>query len=98
MKRFVQIEFHDYMDLHPTVDTRVFSGEDEESLNKAVNEFVEHMKSHWCSGTTRLIGILTKEDARAFINEQIAHEKANWQEDSQEFIDRIEKAYRESYE
>ena len=97
MKRFVEIEYHDYMDLQPNTEVRVFEGTDEESLEKNVNDFVAHMKGHWCSGTTRLIGIMGQPEALIWIEQQIAKEHANWQNDSQEFIDKICGLFKECY-
>lgn len=98
MKRFVEIEYHDYMDMYPRTEVRVFEGTDEESLEKNVNDYVAHMKSHWCSGTTRLVGVLNKEDASTWVKQQIAKEQCNWQEDSIEFIAKISNLYKECYE
>lgn len=98
MKRFVEIEYHDYMDLRPNTEVRVFEGTNEESLEKNVNDFVAHMKSHWCSGTTRLIGIMEEYDAVMWVGQQIAKEHTNWQEDSEEFIDKICGLFTECYE
>lgn len=97
MKRFVEIEYHDYMDLKPNTEVRVFEGSDEDDLEKNVKDFVAHMKSHWCSGTTRLMGIMGQPEASIWIEQQIAKEKANWQDDSQEFIDKITELYDECY-
>lgn len=79
MKRFVEIEYHDYMDMYHNTEVRVFEGTDEESLEKNVNDFVAHMKSHWCSDTTRLMGIMEEYDAIMWVGQQIAKEHANWQ-------------------
>ena len=97
MKRFVEIEYHDYMDLKPDTEVRVFEGTDEESLEKSVNDFVSHMKSHWCSGTIRLMGIMEEYDAIMWVGQQIAKESTNWQNDSQEFIDKICNLFEECY-
>jgi hypothetical protein len=97
MKRFVEIEYHDYMDLRPETEVRVFEGSDEESLEKNVNCFVAHMKEHWCSGTTRLMGIMEEYDAIMWVKQQIAKERANWQDDSQEIIDKICNLFKECY-
>ena len=97
MKRFVKIEYWDYMDLKPNTEVRVFEGADEEILKKNVNDFVDHMKSHWCSGTTKLIGILGQPEAFKWIEEQIRKEHDNWQDDSQEFIDKICGLFKECY-
>lgn len=97
MKRFVQIEFWYYMDAKPFVDTRVFNGEDETEILSNAHEFVELMKSTWSSGTTKLLGILNKEDAKKFIDKQIAKEKSNWKDDSLGFIVKISKTYEECY-
>ena len=98
MKRFVEIEYWDYMDMCPRTEVKVFEGSDEENLEKNVNDFVAHMKSHWCSGTTRLIGILSKDEAKKWLDEQVAKEHQNWQNDSAEFIDKISGLFLECYE
>ena len=97
MKRFVKIECWDYMDLKPNTEVRVFEGSDEEDLEKNVNDFVTHMKSHWCSGTTRLMGIMEEYDAIMWIGQQIAKERTDWKDDSQEFIDKICGLFKECY-
>ena len=97
MKRFVEIEYHDYMDLKPNTEVRVFEGTDKESLEKNVNDFVTHMKSHWCSGTTRLIGIMDANKAFDFVEKQIAKEHKNPQEDSEKFITNLYNMYKECY-
>lgn len=97
MKRFVEIEYWDYMDLKPNTEVRVFEGTDEENLEKNVNDFVAHMKSHWCSGTTKLIGIMEESDALTWIDQQVAKEHANWQEDSEEFIEKICGFFKDCY-
>lgn len=97
MKKFVEIEYWDYMDLKPNTEVRVFAGSDEKDLEKNVNDFVAHMKSHWCSGTTKLIGILGQPEAFKWIEQQIRKEHNNWQDDSQEFIDKICGLYKECY-
>lgn len=96
MQRFVKIEYHDYMDEYPDIEVRVFKGENQEDLEKNVNEFVEHMKSHWCSGTTRLIGIMNESEASKYI-EEITKEASNWEDDSEEFITRITNIFNECY-
>ena len=98
MKRFVKIEYHDNMDLHPTIEVRVFEGDNKDNLEKNVNAFVSHMKNNWCSGTTRLIGILEWSEALTWIELQIAKEHANWQEDSEEFINKICNLFKECYD
>ena len=97
MERFVEIEYWDYMDAKPRTEVRTFEGDDEICLKDHVNHFIRHMKDNWCSGTTRLIGIMTAEQAKAFVDKQIAKEHQNWQSDSQEFIDNITNLYNRCY-
>lgn len=97
MKRFVEIEYHDYMDMYPNTEIRVFEGSDEEDLEKNVNDFVAHMESHWCSGTTRLMSIMEESDALAWVDQQVAKEQSNWQEDSEEFVEKICGLFKECY-
>lgn len=96
MKRFVEIEYHDYMDMYPTTKARVFEGDDEESLEKNVNDFVDYMNRQ-CSGTTRLLGIMNQQEALMYLDRQVSKEHCNWREDSEEFIKNICKLYKECY-
>lgn len=56
MKKFIQFWVHDYMDMYPSVTTKVMDTENIES-------FLKHMNEMYSGGTTSLKGILTKEEA-----------------------------------
>lgn len=98
MKKFVEIEYWDYMDAEPRTEVRVFEGSDASNLESNVNEFVKHMQKMWCSDTTKLIGIMDADKASKWVDKMIATEGLNWQEDSQEYIDKITNLYKKCYE
>lgn len=41
-----QYESHDYMDMYPETNFRTAESQE------VMNQFIEHMSTHWCSGTT----------------------------------------------
>lgn len=56
MKKFIEFEIHDYMDFHPRSSFMAM----EES---AAQSFADHMNKNYSGGTTRLVRVLTKEEA-----------------------------------
>lgn len=64
MKKFIQFECHEYMDLYPTITTQ--SMEEDKA-----QEFADYMNSNYSGGTTRLLKVLTKEEAMAHVISQI---------------------------
>lgn len=64
MRKFIEFECHDYMDMHPHSMHRAM----EES---EVQAYVDHMNKHYSGGTTRLKRILTKEEASKFVDNAV---------------------------
>ena len=56
MKKFIEFEIHDYMDMYPRKD--FIAMEESEIYN-----FVNHMNKMYSGGTTRFVHVLTKEEA-----------------------------------
>lgn len=58
MKRFVEYEVWDYMDLSPRSKVGIFEGSDAENLKANVDTFISNMKNMWVPGTTKLVRIM----------------------------------------
>ena len=56
MRKFVEFEIHDYMDMYPRSSFRAM----EESEAQG---FADHMNKVYSGGTTRFVRVLTKEEA-----------------------------------
>ena len=56
MRRFVEFEIHEYMDMYPSSSFRAM--EESEAQN-----FADHMNKNYSGGTTRFVRVLTKEEA-----------------------------------
>ena len=56
MRKFVEFEIHDYMDMYPRSSYRAM--EESEAQN-----FADHMNKNYSGGTTRFVRVLTKEEA-----------------------------------
>ena len=56
MRKFVEFEVHDYMDMYPRSSYRAM--EESEAQN-----FADHMNKNYSGGTTRFVRVLTKEEA-----------------------------------
>lgn len=56
MRKFIEFEIHDYMDMHPISSFRAM----EESEAQG---FADYMNKNYSGGTTRLVRVLTKEEA-----------------------------------
>lgn len=98
MKRFVQYEVHDYMDFYPRVEVRVFSGESVENIMSNAQEWAKKMNEMYSGGTTKIIKVMDIEDAGKHCASLIKGERDNPQEDSEEFLAHLGKAFQECYE
>lgn len=56
MRKFVEFEVHEYMDMYPRSSFRAM--EESEAQN-----FADHMNQNYSGGVTRLVRVLTKEEA-----------------------------------
>ena len=56
MRKFIEFEIHDYMDMYPQSSFRAM--EESEAQN-----FADHMNKNYSGGTTRFVRVLTKEEA-----------------------------------
>ena len=64
MRKFIEFEVHDYMDMYPRSSFRAM----EESEAQG---FADYMNKNYSGGTTRLVRILTKEEATQHVINEI---------------------------
>lgn len=97
MKRFVEFRLHDYMDMCPRKNIRVMEANTLEDIERVSKEFANHMNNEYSGGTTKFIKVMNREEAQKHINNLIDIEVQNPQDDSQEFIDKINNMFNECY-
>ena len=64
MRKFVEFEIHDYMDMYPSSSFRAM----EESEAQG---YADYMNKNYSGGTTRLVRVLTKEEATQHVINEI---------------------------
>ena len=64
MRKFVEFEIHDYMDMYPRSSFRAM----EESEAQG---YADYMNKNYSGGTTRLVRVLTKEEAAQHVLKEI---------------------------
>lgn len=64
MRKFIEFEVHDYMDTHPRSSLRAM--EESEAQN-----FADYMNKNYSGGTTKLVRVLTKEEATQHVLKEI---------------------------
>ena len=97
MKRFVKYEVHDYMDLYPREEVRVFCGESVEQITETAHNWAKEMCMMYSGGNTRIVSVMNIEEAKAHCDKVISNEMSNPQEDSDEFIQLINNHFKECY-
>lgn len=98
MKRFVQFSVHEYMDMYPRTETRIFEGESLESISIKAKEWAENMTAFYSGGPTTFEGILTEEEAFNWLKKEIQSIKYPCKEDFEwikKTIDAINECYPE---
>ena len=64
MVKFIEFEVHDYMDMYPRSSFRAM----EESEAQG---FADYMNKNYSGGTTKLVRVLTKEEATQYVLKEI---------------------------
>ena len=64
MRKFIEFEIHDYMDMYPQSSFRAM----EESEAQG---YADYMNKNYSGGTTRLVRVLTKEEATQHVINEI---------------------------
>lgn len=97
MKRFCKFLLHDYMDLKPREEIKIFIGNSYEDITKTCKEYSEHMNKTYSGGTTTFVKILSEEEAKSCVNEIIQRELSDKQPDSDYIINSVKNKFTECY-
>ncbi len=97
MEKFCRFELHEYMDMYPQEKVVTFKGETEEEIASNAQKWASDMTKNYSGGPTRFIRVMSAEEAKAHIDKQIAYENNHWQDDSQEWIDKLNTLYNKCY-
>lgn len=89
--KFFKIECWDYMDASPRTEVRAFADK------ATAQKFADHMQQYYSGGTTRLLGEMSKEEAKAHCLQQYKKELGNPQEDTYEFLEKVNSLFKECY-
>lgn len=96
MKKFVELEIHDYMDMYPRKRVNVLEEE-------TIADFIKHMNENYSGGITRLSKVLTAQEALEHCKNQFADiilhpaQDEVGQEEDRSIIDNLIWCYRECY-
>ena len=96
MERFVEFEIHEYMDMYPEKGVRTFIGETEEEIETTAKAWAENMNKNYSGGTTRIIKVMSSEEARAYLDAEIAKIK-NPDDGDKEWIEKVNSLYTSCY-
>lgn len=97
MEKFCRFELHEYMDMYPQEKVVTFKGETEEEIASNAQKWASEMTKNYSGGPTRFIKVMSAEEAKVHIDKQIAYENNHWQDDSQEWIDKLNTLYNKCY-
>lgn len=89
--KFFKFELDEYMDEYPTTRVRVFNTLDD------AKKWADYMTRSYSGGTTTLIGELSNDSAREYVRSLYNKEIDHRQDDSREFILKVEKDYAQCY-
>lgn len=71
MKRFVKFSIHEYMDLYPRTETRMYEGDSLESITTKAKEWAEYMTEAYSGGPTTFDKVLTEQEAFDWFKKEI---------------------------
>lgn len=96
IKRFCLFELHEYMDMYPTKEVRMYEGKDEADIARQAQEFAKYMTEAYSGGPTHYIRIMSAEEAQKYVQDTINEEKRLYPGET-EYIDKAINMYNESY-
>lgn len=96
MKRFVKFSVHEYMDMYPRTEMRIYEGDSLESITTKAKEWAENMTKAYSGGPTTFEGILDEEEAFNWLKKEIQSIKYPCKEDFEwikKTVDSINECY-----
>lgn len=71
MKRFVKFYVHEYMDMYPRTEMRIYEGDSLESITSLAKDWAENMTKAYSGGPTTFEGVLTAQEAFGWFKKEI---------------------------
>lgn len=96
MKRFVQFSVHEYMDMYPRTEMRIYEGDSLESITALAKKWAENMTKVYSGGPTTFEGVLTAQEAFDWFKKEVQSMKYPCKSDL-EWIKKIIDAITECY-
>lgn len=98
IKRFCLFELHEYMDMYPTKEVRMYEGKDEADIARQAQEFAKYMTEVYSGGPTRFIKVMSAKDAQLYVQNVVIWDEKRFKDDDMEAnINRAVNMYNESY-
>ena len=98
MKRFVKFSVHEYMDMHPHTEMRIYEGDSLESITTLAKEWAENMTKAYSGGPTTFDRVLTFDEVWIWFKKEIKSINLLCQTDIdwiKKVIDDIQECYNE---
>lgn len=71
MKRFVKFSVHEYMDMHPHTEMRIYEGDSRLSITTLAKEWAENMTKAYSGGPTTFEDVLTAQEAFDWFKKEV---------------------------
>lgn len=77
MKALVEFELHDYMDMYPTKEVRLYEGSDLVEIIGKAKKWADYMNTAYSGGTTTYKTVLTSMESISYLTNQISKVLSN---------------------
>jgi hypothetical protein len=77
MKALVEFELHDYMDMYPTKEVRLYEGVDLVEIITKARAWADYMNQSYSGGTTTYKTVLTSMESISYLTNQISKVLSN---------------------
>ena len=72
MKALVKFEIHEYMDMYPSEEVRLYEGSDLHDIVKKAMDWADYMNKIYSGGTTTYKTVLTSSEGISFLTNEIS--------------------------
>ena len=72
MKALVKFEIHEYMDMYPSEEVRLYEGSDLYDIVKKAMDWADYMNKNYSGGTTTYKTVLTSSESVSYLTNEIS--------------------------
>ena len=72
MKALVKFEIHEYMDMYPSEEVRLYEGSDLYDIVKKATDWADYMNRNYSGGTTTYKTVLTSSESISYLINEIS--------------------------